>query len=382
MVGILTISLVKGLWRGIGKNAQLIAAMGEAYVIPRLQDWKLKTPLIPPVGLSAIRPWSFKNGVKDKDWRDPKKVLQSKENGVLVEAETDADGKITKMVSARGGKNDFLHAFPHLKDMQLPDGWKEAKFYAEAVHAKGNEYVSGRLHSKPERVADAQKADGPIKLAVLAVHKAGGIHTALQNYEAMRNLCVELAKKLPHATVPEECKGTEQEKRAFAEKIRKANEGKTVQAHDGVVFKKADAPDKGQMIQRLKFPQTGKFVIMGFEDSKKITEAVASLKIGDGEKVMGKVNVADPGMKTTIKLNPDRYMGKVALVEFQRLSSAGKPISPVLKHFLFGEDPDSVPKYDPKSAFNQRLEGMEPDPQKREGLKTALQNAVKKKAAS
>lgn len=334
---------LKGLGRGIAKCDTLLAASLEAWAVPQLPKWKLKTPIL-PLPVMGIRPWKFKNNVKDEDFRDPSKVFQAKIQGVLIEVSVDKEGNVTKALLARGGKTDVLPCLPELKT-RLDPHVRDAKMFIEVFHPKGEEFTSSILHSKPENAVDTIKAYGHPKLYVLSVARLGGMDTSKYHYQQMRPLTELVARKIPHGMVPEESEGTEQEKKQFVERIRKENDQLPAPKCDGVVLYPKEAETKGAVLQRQKFPLTGKFVVMGLNDSDKTKDAVASLVIGDGQKKLGKVNVSDAGMRTTIKLNPDRYVGKVVQVEYGRQTKAGALVNPILKRFLFAEQPEAVTKW-------------------------------------
>ena len=335
---------LKGVWRGLEKSDNLCAGLIESGMTPQIPKWKLKSSGIAP-GAAALRPWKFQNNVKATDLADPKKVLQEKINGVLAEVYVDKDGRVEKVVSARGEKTNFLPCLPELQGKVLDASVRDSKIYVEVFHPKGNSFCNGLVHSAPEKAAEAIRVDGHPKLFVLAVHKLGGFDTSNKKYEDMRSLNTLVAQKLPHGMVPDQSDGTVFERGGFVDRIRKENEGLPIQKADGVIVYPKEAPNKGAVLLRQKFPVSGKFVVMGMTDSTKMADSVASLSIGDGKKVLGKVNVADPGMRTTIKLNPDRYLNKVALVEFKRRTATGNLIEPVLKRFLFAEPPTAVPEW-------------------------------------
>jgi hypothetical protein len=402
-----------GLYDFFCEKGDFVAGLLEESMAPRVVEWKLKTPILPiPAArrvkptveepkpeapppeekqdsmvrgaekalvqaiLPAARPWKFKDKVKPEDLLDPGKVLVEKANGVGTEAEVDKEGRFTSIVSMRGAKVNMLSNLPALAKATLPESVRDAKLYMEITHPKGNEFVSGLLHSKPEKAAAVIQEHGHPTVNVLAVHKLGGHDTSHLKYDEMRGLVELVAQKIPHGRVPEHCEGNVQEKTEFKERIRKECQGKDPMRCDGVLYVPKDAPNKGMTIQREKWPMAGRFVVMGFKDSDKIKDGVASLEIGDGARKLGKVNVADPRMRSTIKLNPNRYMGKVVQIVFTRQTKTGSLIDPRLTQFLFADNPDEVPKWDPEKKFEERLAGMEPDPKKRESLKYKLKTAA------
>lgn len=335
---------LKGFLKGLGRQSSFGAALLEAWAVPQLPRWKLKSPIL-PIPVMGIRPWKFKNNVKDDDFRDPEKAVQAKIKGVLLEVSIDKEGNVTKAVLARGGKTDVLACLPELKSAKLDSHIRDAKIFIEAFHPKGEEFTASILHSKPENAEDTIKAYGHPKLYVLSVAKLGGMDTSRYHYSQMRALTELVARKLPQGMVPEQSEGTELEKKQFVERVRKENEVLPAPKCDGVVIYPKEAETKGAVLQRQKFPMTGKFVVMGLTDSEKAKDAVSSLVVGDGEKRLGKVNIGDAGMRTTIKLNPDRYVGKVVQVEYARQTKNGGLINPVLKRFLFAEPPAAVQKW-------------------------------------
>lgn len=349
VVVVCLLGALRGLWEGIGKSSHLIAAGMEAGIKPHLHKLKLpeKTPKIPG-WLAAIatpggRPFRYSTVKKVEDIVAPGKVLQEKKAGVLVEIVVGKDGKAVKAFHPRGEKVDFLPALPDLKDKVLDKSVWNSKLFVEVCHPNGENWVNGVLHSKPDVAAASIKEHGHPQFFVLKVDKLGGFDVSTHKYPEARPLAELVAGKLPHGAVPEQCDGTDVEKRAFIEKVRKDNEGKPVQACDGVVAYPKDTNLKNAKLERLKNPVTGKFVIMGFKDSDKMKDAVASLEIGDGQKKLGKVNVADPGMRTTIRLNPDRYLNKSVVIEYTRQTKKGALVNPVLRRFLFAE-PMPTPK--------------------------------------
>ena len=403
-----------GLWDFLEYKGDFIAGVLEESLAPKVMSWKLKNPILPlpaarrakekskepepdkpapeekpedPVMrgaekaalkafITAARPWKFKDKTKPEDLLDPGKVLVEKTNGVGTEGEVDKEGHFTSIVSMRGAKVNMLPNLPDLAKVTLPESVRDAKLYFEITHPKGNEFVSGLLHSKPEKAAEVIQEHGHPVVNVLAVHKLGGHDTSQMKYDEMRGLVELVAQKIPHGRVPQHCEGGVQEKTEFKEQLRKENQGKDPMTCDGVLYVPKDAPNKGMTILREKWPMAGRFVVMGFKDSDKIKDGVASLEIGDGVRKLGKVNVADPRMRSTIKFNPNRYLGKVVQIVFTRQTKSGSLIDPRLTQFLFADNPDTVPKFDPEKKFEERLEGMEPDPAKRESLKYKLKTAA------
>jgi hypothetical protein len=315
--------------------------------------------------LPSLRPWSFKDKELKEELKDPQYVLQAKENGVLVETHFDKEGKLTKCVSARGGKVDLRNGLPGLRDAIVPDSLRDSVIISEVTHPKGLHFVSGLLHATKENAEAVIRKDGHPKSAVLFVRRFAGAEVGHQKYVEARALCEKVAGKLPHGYVPDECAGTEVEKRSFMDRIARANRVLEIPRQDGVVAYPKEQPMSGAKLLRDKPPQSHRVVIMGFDKSARIPGAAAAFQYGDGIKVLGNVNIADPNMRVAVFQNPDRYKGKVAIVEgTHRSEKTGAIFTPVLRQILWEEKPEAVKAWDPKAVLRQRVSGMEPDPAK------------------
>jgi hypothetical protein len=307
--------------------------------------------------LPNARPWKFKDKEFGAELRDPKWVLQSKENGVLVEMHFDKDGKLSKAVSARGGDADLRNGIPQIRDGAHP-ALRDSIVVAEVTHPKGLHFTSGLLHAAKENAEAVVRKDGQPRVAVLFVKKVEGSDKGSLKYPQMRELCETVASKLQGGYVPEECAGTEQDKRSFVDRIIRANRTMEIPKQDGVVAYPKDEAMSGATLLRQKPPQSFKVVLMGFEKSAKLPGAAGAFEYGDGQRVMGKVNIADPNMRVAVYQNPDRYKNRVAVVEgSHRSSKTGAVFTPVLRQILWEEKPDSV-HWDPKAAEHQRMAGM------------------------
>lgn len=327
-----------------------------------------------------VRPWKFKDKELGSELKDPKWVLQSKENGVLVECHWDKEGKLTKCVSARGGHTDLTNGLPELRDTVAHESLRDSVVVSEVTHPKGLHFLNGLLHATRENAQAVIRKDGHPWSAVLFVKRLGGVQTGDLKYVEMRNLCETVAEKMKYGYVPEECAGTETEKKGFLDRIVRTNRILEVPRQDGVVAYPKDAPMTGATLLRQKPPQSHKVVLMGFEKSSKLPGAAAAFTYGDGKTILGNVNIADPNMRVAVYQNPDRYRNRVAIVEgSHRSEKTGAIFTPVLRQILWEEKPDTV-HWDPKAALRERVAGMEPDPQRQLTLVEKLKSATSKVA--
>lgn len=336
------------------------------------------------IGAAALRPWKFKDKeLDDKILHDPNIVLEEKDNGVLIKVVTGADSMIKEAVSARGEKVDLLKSLPELKDKVLPEQIKDSTFYVEVTHPKGHEFVSGRLHSKPEKAAEVIKQHGPLTFNVIAVHKLAGHDTSKLAYDEMRALRENVAKKLPHGAVPRMAAGSAIEKAKFRDEVFEKNRDVRNQTQDGVVAYDKTAPNKGSVILRDKPLEKFTYQIMGWEPSEKVKNAAASLIYGDGQRKLGKVNLADGGLKAAVPQNWTRYNGKAVLIEGRSQTKSGAIREPVLKQILWDAEAREVVKpFDPDESIKRTVEGMEPDPKQQEQLMYKLKSRAGEKVTA
>lgn len=358
LAGVAVLGFLRGLWEGLSDShsGDLAAGALEAGLTPVIPKLRLPAGTFPvPQALAAlvggVRPLKYKNAAKPELLISSQKPLQEKIGGILVQVVVDKNGNVTRAFAPSGEKADFLHALPDLKAAKLDPAVRDSKIFVEVFHPKGREWLMGVFNSKPENAQKAIAESGHPTLYTLFVGKLGGFDTSTHKYPEMRSLTELVARKLPHGAVPAECRGPEVDRKAFIDKVRKENEGQPVQKCDGVVAYPVDQPLKGAVIERFKFPMTERFVVLGFQDSTKMKDAVASLIVGDGTKRVGKVHVADPGMRTTIRLNPDRYLNKSVLVEYSRKTAKGALVNPILRRFFFADQPtQAVPKTEVKAG--------------------------------
>jgi hypothetical protein len=398
-VGAVFIGIPRGLYRAVGKKAGTLCRFAEVLVEPHLSSkkWNLKKP-IGPIPVASLRPWKFADKIEPEAWTDPATVILAKKRGVGVEIHVDKDGVCKKVVSMRGEKVDLKNGLPALRDLVAHEAIRGSRIFAEVIHPKGEAWVSGLLHSTKENAAITIGKHGHPQVFVLAVHKLGGHDTSKLAFDEMRGLCELVAKKLPYGNVPEMA-ADEPSKKALKDKIWKATEGVEEPLDDGVVSVKKDVPNRELRMGREKPTKEWDLVVMGFEESdsdKFKDKGVASLIVGDGKRVVGKVNVASEDLRVAIHQNPQRYMNKVITVVGERMSRAGAILKPRIKaegekppnldpekyYFRWDKSPGDVKPIDPEASLKKMLEGMEPDPAKREASKTAAGGRSKPKAAA
>lgn len=385
-VGAVVVGITKGVVRATGKKAGFICRITEAAIEPHLHKINLKKPIgrVPKLGVSRLRPWSFKDGVTEEMMDDPKVVLVRKIRGIGCELDVDKDGRVKKLVSMRGQKVDLRNGVPELRDKTFPQSVRNARIYVEIRANGGEAFTNGLLHSSKENADITVAKEGHPEVFVLAVHKLDGHDTSQLPFDEMRGLCELVAKEVPHGKVPE-IAVTPETKRSMKDAVWTENEADTEAECDGVVAMSKDVPNKGAKLHRDKPTKSWDLVIMGFEDSEADDpkfgkgKGVASLLVGDGLKVIGKVAVASPDLKVAIKQNESRWLNKVVTVVGERMTKAGSIAKPRLQpqteevpdlnpdnyYVRWDKDPKDVKPIDVNAEFRKMVAGMEPEPAKR-----------------
>lgn len=333
----------------VKKRGQVLSQFGTVAIKPHLSKMKLKRPITMGLPIAKLRPWKFTDRFSEADIENDKNVLEEKIDGVLVEMVIGKDGKVKKMMSARGQKVDFRPILKDLSQKEYPESVRDSKIYFECRHPRGLHFMTGLLHSDPDRAAQTIKEDGHPEAYVLAVHKLGGHDTSDLKYEEMRGLREAVAHKLPHGKVPANANSSSVNRKAFRKKIFDEIKKSDNPRCDGIVAYDKTVPNKGMRIPRPKPPRSWKFVIMGYNKSSKVP-GVKSLEIGDGVTKLGNVNVANPDLRTTIEQNWDRYNRTVVRISGQRRTRSGNVFQPKIDQFCFKESADDVPKWNPHAA--------------------------------